>query len=535
MRIEALGRSACVLIVLTLIACLLSCSDEDHVTNPFTVDHGGGHDTDLGAISGRTVNLAGAALAGVRLDVLSSESGTSRTGYANLQGQFFVAGLALDSDIVKFSLSPQTYNANYRRLRLSPGGELHFPRVMLLPVTRGGVYFANQSGSVAVGSLGSRADFPASSFITPDSTHYAERVAPYMSVTTIHDAHFAAAFPGEFTGVRLDGAEVVLEALGAVWIFVTSQAGVLGLAPDGAVTYRLGINPAAGYPFPETVAVWILDTATARWNEACAAELNEGIYEVEVASLGPICWATPAEQVCAVNGVVCDDLGLPIANANIDYRDASGRFRASVLSEEDGAFELAVLPSQRALVTPYLGSIAGTRDTINTLAHCPHDIAEPLTVSLPHYQVDLSWTVPAGDLDAYAYIFVEDGDNLKLQWALSYIDRGRLDIAPYAQHLGDARGAGPESIAGRRWYDGRFEYWVHDYRHRRTDALYASGAQVDLVINDQHWRFLVADAAYDPAVSDTSGWWHVFDILVDGAEVAVQSRQRFAPAPRTRP
>ncbi len=514
-------------------ALLLSCSDQERIVNPFVASGDQTPDTGLGTISGLVVNATGTALAGARLDVLSAtEAGESATGFADLSGRFFLANLPLDRNVVRFSVAPQRFNTNYRRLQLSPGGELHFPRVMLLPVVRGSVFFANASGSASIGAFGSGATFADSSFVAPDSTIYVQRVAPYLAVTTFPDQHFAAAFPGEYLGTLTDGTEVALDALGVMWVFVDSQVGGLALAPGKDVTYRLGIDPTADGPPPENALVWLFDVGAGSWREIGESLLDNGVYTATVASLGPICWANPAAAVCEVLGVVHDDLGEPLGNANIDYRDLSGRFRGSALSEDDGSFSLTVVPSFRAVVTPYIGSVSGTRDTMNTLEECPSVIAEPLVVTLPHYRIDLDWQEPEGDLDAYGLVYIEEGDALKLQWTLSFIDRGRLDIAPYARHEGDARGTGPESIVGRRWYDGRFAYWVHDYRNERTDALRATGAVVDLTINERAWRFAVDEAAFDAALSDSSGWWHVFDIVVVGASVEVEPVQRFAPAPR---
>ncbi len=519
-----------------LCLALWSCTDASHVLNPFTSSESPDISDDLAAISGLVVNVSGAPLAGARLEVRSSGSELTSLGFADLGGRFFLANLELERDVVRFSSTPQLFNANFRRLRLNAGVELHFPRVMLLPVVRGPVFFASNGGAANIGALGSRAEFPESSFIRADSTLYADRVAPYLAVTTLLDPHFAAAFPGEFVGVRTGGQDVPLEALGALWVFVDSQAGPMQLAADVAVTYRLGIGEPAGITLPPTTLVWVLDRWAGTWNEAGEAPLTDGFYEVTLPSLGPIAWANPAAEICEVVGTVTDNLGEPLPNVNVTYSDLGGRFRTSVLTEEDGGFVLPVTPSQAGLLTPYLGSIAGARDTISTLGACPLVLEEPLTITLPSYHIDLNWNAPDADLDAYYRIFIEDDDRLKLQWVLNFIERGRLDLAPYTRHDGDARGtSGPETITGRRWYDGKTEYWVHDYSRRRTDALRASGAVVDLVINEEPWQFPVADAVYDEATSDTSGWWHVFDIVIDGPRVTVEPRQRFAPAPQLRP
>lgn len=515
---------------------LSSCTDSDHVLSPFT--DAGDVDVvdDLGSISGLVVNVTGSPVASARLEVRDSQTGAVTTGFSDLGGRFFLAGLELDGDAIRFSAAPQLFNQNYRSLRLTPGGELHFPRVMLLPVVRGPVFFATQAAAANIGSLGSRVEFPELSFVAADSTLYTERVAPYLAVTTASDAHFAAAFPGEFSGILDDGEQILIDPLGVIWVHVDSQAGQMQLAPDVDITYRLAVDTSNLIDLPEDILVWVLDRWEGTWDQAGEASLSDGAYEVSVPSLGPIAWASPAGSMCEVSGTVLDNLGEPLAGVNVDYRDLSGRFRGNALTDEDGGFFLPVRPSAGALLTPYLGSIIGTRDTVDTIESCPLVLAEPLQITLPSYQIDLNWDAPDGDLDAYYRVFISDEGDLKLQWVIDFINRGRLDLAPYVVHEGDARGnAGPETIIGRRWYDGKTEYWVRDYANGRTDALRTSGAVVDLAINEEQWQFSVADAPFDEATADTSGWWHVFDILIDGADVSVEPRQLFAPAPRLRP
>jgi hypothetical protein len=515
---------------------LWSCDKESHVASPFRDDDDDQLDTSLGALSGLVVNIAGGPLFGARVEVIDPEGGgTSNTGYVDNTGRFFVPGLAVDRTLARFNLAPQRYNTNFRRLRLAAGSELHFPRVMLLPVVRGPVFYASGGGSANVGTLGSGASFPDSAFVTAAGVVYTDRVAPYLAVTAAHEMHFAAAFPGEFVGERTDGSEVLLDALGALWLFVDSQAGTLDLAPDKAVAYRLGVDAGSDVPAPETALVWRLDTADGRWHEVGEAHLVDGVYSYALDSLGPICWANPAASVCEMIGVVLDNLDRPLANVAIDYRDPAGRFRQGTVTDEDGVFAFSVVPAVNAIVTPYFGSIVGIGDTINTFEACPYVLAEPLRITLPNYRIDLDWTALGVDLDAFGLYYLLDGTELRLQWAISYLNRGRLDVAPYAVLTGDARGSGPETINGRRWFDGKVEYWVNDYTSRQTAALRASGAIVDLVINERDWRFAVTDAEFDEAVSDTSGWWHVFDIVVDGSSVEVAPVQQFRPAPRRTP
>ncbi len=113
---------------------------------------------------------------------------------------------------------------------------------------------------------------------------------------------------------------------------------------------------------------------------------------------------------------------------------------------------------------------------------------------------------------------------------INYRNPGSEDSAPFAWQAAEDRDGGePETIKGRRWYDGQVQYWVKDYTHNLTDSFADSGARVDLAIGEQTWSFTVAETAFDDATSDSSGWWHVFDIQIDGSEVTVETVDRFEP------
>jgi len=493
---------------------LNGCGDDEHVTGPFGDKIEGGQETRLASISGTVVGDAGAPVSFVEVTVGSTN------GFSDAEGRFFIPGLDPAAEIARFTKDTRT-TTNYRQLELVAGGEVHFPRVVLLPLQRSAVFFANAGATATLDAWGSGADFPDSAFASAD-TLYLGRVGAFMAVARVGEPSFAGAFPGEFRGTRTDGSEVALDALGVIWTYIDSNAGPLQLAPGRTVTYRLGV--ADGSPAPATAVAFSLDPVNGRWEEIGETDLTDGTYESVAAAITPVCWAVPATDQCAVTGTVVDGAGQPLANARVECRDLAGRFRRAMMSREDGSFALDVSRSDSARVTPYFGSIEGAGAVVSTVADCPAVIEGPLAVTLPDYRIDLLWEASHGDLDAYLFIAGE--------WDINYVHRGSLDSAPYATLLDDARDdGGPERITGRRWYDGVTEYWVHDYDNRATESLRQSGARVELVINDADWSFAVADADTGVAASDSSGWWHVFDVHVAGPDVTVEPVQRFAPSP----
>jgi hypothetical protein len=504
------------LLVAILAPLLGSCGDKaEHITGPFGDKVEQPETDDLGSVSGTVVNTTGAPLPFVQVTI-----GT-QTGFADDLGRFFVAGVELDQGIIRFDKDTRT-TTNFRALHLVAGGEVHFPEVMLLPLERGAVFYASEGGTATLGTLGSGATFADSSF-TDGVQIYLDRVGAFMALATSDQAHFAAAFPGDFIGFRTDGSTAAMDVLGVIWTFIDSSAGQLQLAPGKTVTYRLGVDPDSQSPPPATVLVFSLDLESGRWDEVGEAELVAGVYASDVAAIAPVCWAVPATDQCAVSGVVQDNQGNPLENTRVECRDLAGRFRQAAMTLADGSFSLEVSRADSVRVAPFFGSIAGASTVVNTVVECPSVLAEPLTITLPDYRIDLAWNQGHGDLDCRFDVADE--------WVIDYVRRGTLGTAPYAMLEADIRDGGDsESITGRRWYDGTTAYWVHDYEHRDTEMLRSSGARVDLVINEETWSFPVADASYTEADPDSSGWWHVFDIRVHGTEVLVVPVQRFEPA-----
>lgn len=506
------------LLLAPVLAGLGSCgeSDVEHVTDPFAAELMEPEGADEGGVSGTVLNVACEALPYARIMV-----GTE-TGFTDASGRFFVPGVALESEVVQFDKDTRT-TTNVRPLWVVPGGEVHFPDVMLRPLLHCGTFNDGVGGPVSVGSFGSGATFADSSFVDGGEL-FLGRTGAFMNVSVVGDDGFASSFPGEFRGDSEDGTEVAFDALGVVWTSMIAAGGQLGLAPGKSVIYRLGIDLDGGASAPAAITVWSMDLSIGRWREVGESTLIDGVYTVEVASLAPVCWALPAADPCMVSGVVHDHEGRPLANARVLCRGTEGGYRQAALTLEDGTFTVVSSRAEGARIIPYFGSVAGDAVEIDADVACPYVIGEPLTITLPDFRIDLTWNQGFGDLDAHLMVAGE--------WEVNYLDRGSLDRAPFAWLEADARDGGdPETIVGRRWYDGATEYWVRDHDHRDTGTLLGSGALVDLVVNGDGWSFAVEDAEFDEATSDTSGWWHVFDILVDGTGVEVQPVQLFEPRP----
>ncbi len=272
MEINRTLRSAALTLALTLgLLGLSSCDDEggDHVLPPSFEQDDDSVDGSLGNLSG-TVTIQASSPANAAVVV------GDVTGHPDQTGRFFLPGLAVENDVAWFRFNPQSSTFTCRPVHLTSGVEIHLPDVWLLKVDRYGVVFRNGAGGTVTvaGSWGSSATFADSSF-TRGGAVFVGSCAPYVAVATADQAHFAAAFPGEFRGVRSDETESAPRRGRRLLDFGRRPGPRLPgpRARDGPWLYRLGVDVAGGAPAPASVLVWTLDTTTGRWHEAGEATL----------------------------------------------------------------------------------------------------------------------------------------------------------------------------------------------------------------------------------------------------------------------
>lgn len=507
----------------SLTACTVT--DDLHPDQPITApEEDGGSNADTGAASGQVRNASGAGLAFA--EVIAGEF----RGFADATGAFTLDDLATEVTFLTFRKDDRT-SVTYRPLDVTPGASVHFPEVVLLPLTLAGSVQSADGGDVALGDLGTGASFPPDAFLIGDQP-FGGRGGAFMAVGLPSDDWFAAAFPGAMAGVRADGETEAFLPEGVVWTNVIGNGQPLGLAPDVSATLRLGLPAAQAAAAPETIVAWQVDPDTGAWIEIGESNLVEGVYSIDVPRLAPVCWSEPLASPCEVSGRVEDQNGNPVASANVLAGGEDGQFRSRALADENGVFTLAIAPGRATELVAYAGNIAGAADTLAADVSCPHALPAPLAVTLPDYSVTLTWEAAGVDLDTHYDL----GDGA---WRLDYTNLGDLDAAPFTALDGDDRsGDTGETVRGRRWYQGTSEYWVHDYEHRSSEALRGTGARVLVSIADSTWSFAVADVPFplaidgpDTTVADSSGWWHVFDIEVTGLDVRVVPIQAFASRP----
>jgi len=123
---------------------------------------------------------------------------------------------------------------------------------------------------------------------------------------------------------------------------------------------------------------------------------------------------------------------------------------------------------------------------------------EPAEQSFDEITVTLTWGAEPRDLDLYVWVARDDGI-----WQISFRDRGRLDVSPYAELDTDVRGGnGRETVrvltAGLR----SLKIAVHNYSNESSLA----GSDARLVVSFGEWR-RSEFSVHHPG--DDQRWWAV--------------------------
>ncbi|MBD3219935.1 hypothetical protein GF314_01725 [bacterium] len=503
----------------TLTACMVT--DDVEPDHPFKGEPGGGDPSTAGTLTGSVSTATGGAAGFVT--VRAGE----RSTFADGQGDFTLRDVPEDVAFLRVSDDPLRNSVVYRPVDIILGASVHYPDLALLDLPIVGTVNGADGGEVFAGPDGTGVVF-AGGTLENASGPFTGVCGVLMGASLASDDLFFATFPGPMAGTTDDGDVVTFEPQGVLWLNLIFANQGLWLAEGSTATVRLGLPDGQAATAPETILAWQLVDSTGTWEQIGESVLTDGVYDVEVARLAPVCWAEPIDQVCEVTGTVTDQDGNPLASARVIGRGLGGGIQTDAVSDETGAFTLAVVNDVASELRGYVGNIAGTPDTLAAGTPCPVTLDTPLAVALPDWSITLTWTEADTDLDAHLH--VADGS-----WHLFYIEPGSLDGAPFTRLENDDRtGTVGETIVGQRWYDGTTEFWVHDYEHRDSEQTLETGAMVELAIEDSSWTFDVRDVPFplaidegDTTVADSTGWWHVFDIEVSGRDVEVIAVQRF--------
>lgn len=501
---------------------VIGCSDDDDPTDPG--DGGGGTDPGLeniGSISGIVTSGGGLPLSGATVSTATKSTTTNEEGY------FVLTAVPEGSTLVSFTYT--NYMSTFRVAQVSSATAIHYPDVALL--VSGIAEFASGDGDaiVAPGNNGSVV-FEADSFVNGAGDPYDGNVTVMINAMNTDNDDFYGAFPGEYAGIREDGSEVVLVSYGIMAIeLLGADKSPLMMADGVTAELSLTISAEKAATAPATIPMWYFDENDGQWHEEGEAALVGNTYTADVAHFTTWNWDVPVSDICSVTGFVVDNLGRPVADARVLSQGIDAAIMAETFSAADGSFTVNALKNSTTDVWATSGSRASDAARLSVLEVCPLVLADALVLEVPAYTISLTWGEVPDDLDTHWFIpaiWMADYDWFRI----CYYNEGIMGGDPYAAvDTDDTSSFGPEIVSGTRLYNGRFQYWVHNYSDDTSAGLQTSGASVQLEVAGALWQFDAADVALEGA--DQTGWWHVFDMVVtaEGANVVVESVMEFKP------
>jgi len=347
---------------------------------------------------------------------------------------------------------------------------------------------------------------------------------------TTDDDNFYGTFPGQFAGITEGGEEFPLVSYGFMAVEMTgANKAPLSLADGTTAELNISISADKIDKAPATIPMWYFDETDGQWHEEGEATLDGNTYTAEVEHFTTWNWDVPVTDICSITGFVVDDQGNPVADARVLSQGIDAAIMADTYSGADGSFTVNALKNSVTDVWAASGSRVSDATRVTVLEECPVALENPLVLVVPAYTISLTWGELPDDLDTHWFIpatWTTDFDYYRIY----YSNQGEMGYNPHATlDTDDTSSFGPEIVTGTRFYNGRFQYWVHNYADDTSISLHNSGASVQLEVSGSLWQFDVSDVTLEGA--DQSGWWHVFDMVVDnaGASVAVESVMEFQP------
>ena len=521
-----MNRNPWLLFALILV---VGCSSEDD--GP--VDPGGGDDPglvpDVGTISGVVSRSGGFVVAGAAVEAGGVTVATNDDGY------FILTRVPEGETVV--SISADDLVDTYRVVDVVAGSSLHFADIVLVPFETGLVNGAT-GGLVATSDNRGVVEFHANSFVDLNGALYAGQVIVHLAVLLPGDVDFYGAFPGRYQGVHANGVEVPLVSHGilAVELF-TAELAPLRLANGATATLRLTLSEAQAVDAPSALPMWFFDAQSGDWREegAAAFEPDDRVYTATVTHFSFWNWGQPIEEICSITGRVLTPAGQPVIGARVVSRSVEFAMRAESITDNDGRFTVAAVRNGRTDVWALGGSLVSDPIRVPVGEDCPVIMPDPLILTVPSFAISLTWGIAPEDVDSHLLIPMT-WDPAYDYYHIAFFNMGTLDGVPYtALDTDDITSWGPELITGTRMYEGRSQYWVHNFSDRTvegetpagTDNLRPSRASVQLEIGGSLFIYEVADVPIDGA--DPNGWWHVFDLVVEGGVISVQPVMRFQP------
>ncbi len=499
-------------IVLAL-ALVWGCSDDDsNPTNP----PGG---TDAGTISGVVSDQDGSPVSGA----LASAGG--RTTTSNEQGYFVLTDVPAGDTLL--GVSATGHMSTFRVLAVAADGSTHYADILLIEVETATVDGA-AGGTVSTGDGDGTVIFAANSFVDAAGNPYTGQVNVQLNAVLPSDDEFYGAFPGAFTGIDEDGNEVPFISYGFMTVkLMTGTAAPLQLADGTTATMNLTIDSAKAALAPATIPMWYFDESSRVWRQEGEAALEGDVYTANVGHFTSWNWDLPVTDICSISGSVVDENGDAVRGARVISQGVENAILDEVYTNTAGGFTVRAVRNAQTDLVALMGSLASEPVRVSVLASCPFPLSQPLVLTVPAYTISLTWGAEPEDVDSHLLIPMT-WDTGYEYYHLYYSNMGTYSEDPYAVlDTDDTESFGPEILTGTHLYNGRFQYWVNNYTDDTSVGLSTSGAVVQLEIGGQLRTYRASSVPLEGG--DQTGWWHVFDLVVSGGNVTVQSVMAYQP------
>ncbi|NGZ76051.1 S-layer homology domain-containing protein [Saccharibacillus alkalitolerans] len=231
------------------------------------------------------------------------------------------------------------------------------------------------------------------------------------------------------------------------------------------------------------------------------------------------------------SGIVTDVDNRPVADMRIDFRrgmgNVDGAVAASVSTDANGRYTVYAPAGIYTGVTSKAGFISGTVVAVG-VSDTYNRSENHTAIKIPagdEIRIVLTWGERPRDEDSHLLGPAGDGYGFHTWFGEKQAyDEGEL-IADLDHD--DTSSFGPETTTIRKKMDGTYQFYVHNYSGNGAgdQTLRNSGAKVDVYVGSQA---LPVKSYTIPAGTGSEIYWYVFDMTLNGSDIAFTDRNEFA-------
>ena len=445
----------------------------------------------------------GAGIAGVEVSVGGLNTTTSATGAYTLP----VTTGTLVVSFRKAGFVEQTkVNTD-----LNNAGDIAFLNVPLLAFAQSTVLTGTGAQTVTVAGSTAAVALPADGLRRTDGS--AAQGAITVNLTPINPAVNVNTMPGSLVTL-VNGVTTPIESFGALNVTIVDAAGApLNLRSGQSATIRI---PAVtrGAALPASIPLFNFNATTGQWvQEGTATLVGSGaaaFYQGSVAHFST--WnADQVVNTVFINGCVIDSAGVRVAGARVTTEGINYVGTASVQTNAQGNFRIAVKTNSLAALTASASGRAGSSVSVASTT-----VEQTISTCLTLVQVGgnaggvtikLSWGALPRDLDSHLWAPTAAG----VVTGIDFTNLGDLNNSPFVNlDVDDVSSFGPEFVTiNKIARSTTYRYWVNNFSNSFTPGQTGSPARVEVNVGGSLTTFS------PPAGEGNNLNWHAFDIVVD--------------------